>query len=279
MKIEKLPFLTICFSFLILFNYLRLTNFSITVSPNLEDIIMFASSHFNPLGIFTYFWFHLWSKHLVVNLLMLTIFGFLLESSISKKKFFVFYISSGVIVGLISFFLSPYTPIIGASGVTFALFGAAMVCRPIRSLLALFILSLLIIPYLVDPLIASFIQKKEKELVQTTQKMTKEIQESQKKLEELKQRYVAGNVSKEVYENTTEKIQIQIKKLNESIEKFSKEKEKIEETKKISITFPVAEHLHIVGMWVGILLVLILEPNKIGIWNRFMFWLVKKSEK
>jgi ABC-type multidrug transport system fused ATPase/permease subunit len=210
---------------------------------------------------------------------MLIIFGFLLESSISKKKFFIFYIASGIIIGLISFFLSPYTPIIGASGVAFALFGAAMICRPVKSLLALFILSSFLIPHLIDPFVTSIIHKKEKELTQTTQKITQKIQESQKRLEELKHEYTTGNVSKEVYESITRDIQSQIKKFNESVKKISKEKIKIEETKRISITFPVAEHLHIVGMWVGICLLLILEPDKIKRWNKFIIWFLKRVKK
>lgn len=66
------------------------------------------------------------SAHLISNLLGLALFGLILEGKIGPRKVLFLFLTSGIIINL----LTTYPRSLGASGAIYALIGALMVLRP-----------------------------------------------------------------------------------------------------------------------------------------------------
>ncbi len=89
----------------------------------------------------TYLFLHAGLWHLVLNMLMLWLFGSVLEGAWGSKKFLFFYFFTGIGAGLCSFifaFQSP-NPVLGASGAIFGLLVAYAVMFPESIILLFFI--------------------------------------------------------------------------------------------------------------------------------------------
>lgn len=89
----------------------------------------------------SYMFVHVGLWHLVVNMLMLWLFGPAVEAAWGRKKFLFYYFLTGVGAGLCSFvvsFRSP-TPVIGASGAIFGILVAYAMMFPESIILLFFI--------------------------------------------------------------------------------------------------------------------------------------------
>ncbi|MBT3232193.1 MAG: rhomboid family intramembrane serine protease [Calditrichaeota bacterium] len=80
----------------------------------------------------TYMFMHAGLMHILFNMLMLWMFGSVLESAWGKKEFIRFYFLTGIGAGLSNCFLTPSmpTPIIGASGSMYGLLAAYGILFP-----------------------------------------------------------------------------------------------------------------------------------------------------
>jgi membrane associated rhomboid family serine protease len=72
-----------------------------------------------PWTIITYMFLHGGMWHLVFNMLGLFFFGPRIESRLGSQRFAVLYFLSGITGAIVSFFFSPFAPIIGASAGVF----------------------------------------------------------------------------------------------------------------------------------------------------------------
>lgn len=83
----------------------------------------------------TYLFVHADLSHLLVNMIGLFFFGTQVERSMGSKEFLLFYFTTGILAGLISFAIYAvtgawYTLLIGASGAVFAILLAFAVANP-----------------------------------------------------------------------------------------------------------------------------------------------------
>ncbi len=160
--LPKLPLATLYLFSGILFVYYLSVNFLPFISPN-YDILSSLGLHFNaPWSIFTYMFIHLWPSHLIVDALLLLVFGVIVENRVGGWKMLIIFLSSGFIGGLVNLFFFPTKILIGSSGAVFGLIGAAIVLHPFLSF-SLFALSLNvfapIVTIAVDNAEAAFVQK------------------------------------------------------------------------------------------------------------------------
>src|SRR5262245_12925722 len=72
-----------------------------------------------PWTLIPYTFLHASLGHIFSNMLSLVVFGPRLEAHLGSSKFLGLYFTSGIAGALLSFFLTPYTQIIGASGAVF----------------------------------------------------------------------------------------------------------------------------------------------------------------
>jgi membrane associated rhomboid family serine protease len=94
------------------------------VAPTLSRAMMFVPALVlqHPWTLVTYMFAHAGTWHLFFNMLALVFFGPRVEVEMGERDFLLLYFVSGMTGGLLSF-VSPWTPIVGASG---ALYGVMM---------------------------------------------------------------------------------------------------------------------------------------------------------
>src|SRR5262245_47914156 len=96
-----------------------------------HDLLMMVAAPF------TYQFIHGGWMHLVINMVSLAAFGAPVERLLGTRRFIIFYLSAGVVAGLVHALLFPDSvdPVIGASGAISGVFGAVlMLMRRIGSL-------------------------------------------------------------------------------------------------------------------------------------------------
>jgi membrane associated rhomboid family serine protease len=81
-----------------------------------------AESLIRPWTLITYMFMHAGFSHILFNMLGLFFFGPRLELELGGKRFLVLYFISGLTGGFLSFFFTPYSPIVGASGAVYGVF-------------------------------------------------------------------------------------------------------------------------------------------------------------
>ena len=93
-------------------------------NPQIEQLLMFvpAMALERPWTIVTYMFLHGGFTHLLFNMLGLFFFGPRLELELGERQFLILYFLSGITGAALSFFLSPTTAIIGASGGVYGVF-------------------------------------------------------------------------------------------------------------------------------------------------------------
>ena len=99
-----------------------------SLSPALNEQLMLvpALAFLRPWTLVTYMFLHGGFGHIFFNMLALFFFGPRLEAELGSKNFLLLYFISGIMGGLLSFFFTPYTAIIGASGAVYGvMFGFA----------------------------------------------------------------------------------------------------------------------------------------------------------
>ncbi len=159
---EWLPLVTLYLFSITLFIYYLSVSFFPFISPS-YDILSKFGLHLNaPWSVITYMFVHLWPSHLLVDCLLLLIFGTIVERRIGGVKMLSIFIVSGILGGLVNLFFFPTKILIGSSGGGFGLIGAAVVLSPKISL-ALFVLSLNlfapIVVKIVDSVETSFVER------------------------------------------------------------------------------------------------------------------------
>ena len=93
-------------------------------NPRLLGLLAFLPRFalFQPWTIVTYQFAHAGLGHLLFNMLGLFFFGPRLELELGERQFLILYFLSGITGAALSFFLSPTTAIIGASGGVYGVF-------------------------------------------------------------------------------------------------------------------------------------------------------------
>jgi membrane associated rhomboid family serine protease len=81
-----------------------------------------AESLLRPWTLVTYMFMHAGFGHILFNMLGLFFFGPRLEAELGGKRFLWLYFISGLAGGFLSFFFTPYSPIVGASGAVYGVF-------------------------------------------------------------------------------------------------------------------------------------------------------------
>ena len=101
----------------------------------------------NPWVYITSIFLHASLEHLIVNMVVLLIFGTYLERILGPKLLLIIFILAGIIgnIGYQITSFSPYTPGLGASGSIYGLMGALAVLDPLQVVYLGFILPLPII--------------------------------------------------------------------------------------------------------------------------------------
>lgn len=103
------------------------------------------SFNFQIWQIFTYQFLHADFSHIFFNMLMLWMFGMEIENLWGSKKFLIFYLTAGVVGGLLQLFLAPIfgsglAPTIGASGAVYGVMVAFALFFPDRYIFVYFLL-------------------------------------------------------------------------------------------------------------------------------------------
>jgi len=96
-----------------------------------EGILINAGAQVNPLvaqgqvwRIFTAMFLHLNLLHIGLNMLSLFFIGGVVELVYGKWRYLVIYLGSGIVGGIVTYFLQPGAAAVGASGAIFGVFGA-----------------------------------------------------------------------------------------------------------------------------------------------------------
>ena len=89
----------------------------------------------------TYLFVHYGLWHLVVNMLMLWMFGAIIEEAWGSKRFLFYYFFTGIGAGICSivFAFNSFSPVVGASGAIFGLLVAYAMMFPDSIILLFFI--------------------------------------------------------------------------------------------------------------------------------------------
>lgn len=90
---------------------------SVTQELVFVPVLVFAK----PWTLITYMFLHGSMSHILFNMLGLLFFGPRLEIQLGERDFLLLYFISGIVAGLVSF-VTPYTPILGASGAVYGVF-------------------------------------------------------------------------------------------------------------------------------------------------------------
>lgn len=90
-------------------------------APVLTDALVFVPRlvFVRPWSIVTYMFLHGGLMHILFNMLGLFFFGSRVEERLGAQRFTILYFLSGISGAIVSFFFSPYAPIIGASAGVF----------------------------------------------------------------------------------------------------------------------------------------------------------------
>src|SRR4051812_38511018 len=89
-------------------------------------------AHLRPVTLLTSMFLHGGWSHIIGNMLFLWAFGKSLEDAMGHTKFFGFYLTCGVIAGIVHIFFNSYSrmPTVGASGAIAGVMGAYLVRFP-----------------------------------------------------------------------------------------------------------------------------------------------------
>lgn len=101
-----------------------------TLFPTLTDyLVLDQSSWIQPWRFLTSIFLHSGVAHLFLNLFALALFGSILESLISSRRFLIVFLTSGILANLIA--VNFYNSSLGASGAIFGVLGALVILRPL----------------------------------------------------------------------------------------------------------------------------------------------------
>ena len=92
----------------------------------------FIPDHFRWLNVLTSLFMHGGWLHLISNMVFLWVFGPMVEETLGRSRFLIFYLLCGVAATLTQYAMNPYSriPQIGASGAIFGVMGAYLIKFP-----------------------------------------------------------------------------------------------------------------------------------------------------
>ncbi|MBU1136209.1 MAG: rhomboid family intramembrane serine protease [Nanoarchaeota archaeon] len=106
-----------------------------SIIPGFTELFLLNSSKsFEIWRFVTSIFLHGSSIHLVYNLFALLLFGLILESLISSRKFLIVFFLTGIFANLISVFF--YEKSLGASGAIFGIIGTLTILKPLMTVWA-----------------------------------------------------------------------------------------------------------------------------------------------
>jgi len=107
------------------------TSFFLQIFPLYNEMFALYPAHViaRPWTLVTYMFLHGSFAHLLFNMLFLFFFGPRLESLVGSKTFLGIYLGSGVIAG-IGHVLTSSSPVVGASGALYGIFGCLAIIAP-----------------------------------------------------------------------------------------------------------------------------------------------------
>jgi len=101
----------------------------ILFSSFIDILVLDQTSWQQPWRFVTAIFLHGGIAHLLLNLFALVLFGSILESLISSKRFLVVFFTTGILANLIA--VNFYDSSLGASGAIFGILGALIILRPL----------------------------------------------------------------------------------------------------------------------------------------------------
>lgn len=106
-------------------------SFFLQIFPPYNEMFALYPTHViaRPWTLLTYMFLHANFVHLLFNMLFLFFFGPRLESLIGSKTFLEIYLGSGIIAG-VGHVLTSSSPVVGASGALYGIFGCLAVIAP-----------------------------------------------------------------------------------------------------------------------------------------------------
>ena len=115
-------------------------NTGLIPSPSVLALYPFGSELFHPYQIVSHMFMHDWGSfgHLMFNMLTLFFLGPWVEQVLGPKKFLQLYFISGLGALALHWLLTPYVPIVGASGAIYGVLIAFAVLFPNTKLMLLF---------------------------------------------------------------------------------------------------------------------------------------------
>lgn len=93
-------------------------------APGLMDAMMLVPAYaiVRPWTLFTYMFMHASPSHILFNMLGLYFFGPRVELELGGARYLWLYFISGLMGAVLSFFFTPFAPIVGASGAIYGVF-------------------------------------------------------------------------------------------------------------------------------------------------------------
>ena len=101
----------------------------ILFSSFIDILVLDQTSWQQPWRFVTAIFLHGGIAHLLLNLFAIVLFGSILESLISSKRFLVVFFTTGILANLIA--VNFYDSSLGASGAIFGILGALIILRPL----------------------------------------------------------------------------------------------------------------------------------------------------
>ncbi|MBP8626335.1 MAG: rhomboid family intramembrane serine protease [Syntrophorhabdales bacterium] len=156
LKTRTFPIITTCIIFVNILIFLW-QRFTLTPSENefifkyyglmpYDFWVSLSSNHglipYNVMTIFTSMFLHGGIPHIGGNMLYMFIFGKSVEDSLGRKRFFLFYLLSGITAAIFQLLYDPQSkiPMIGASGAVSGILGAYLILFPRAKIVTMLII-------------------------------------------------------------------------------------------------------------------------------------------
>ncbi len=193
-----------------------------------QTLIAYGFQYSNPLAIFTYSFLHVSPSHLIGNMVIFALIGFIAEKKLRFKDYAAIYFLAGGVGALIFAYLEPNTVLVGASAAVAGLLIPAILIDFKKAFLFLIVgflaLGFFIIPT-VNSLIADYQMSLDNQFIdlqdalidtsvakaQVDETLNETIREKQI-FDEL---YQQGNISPEVYNSSVSVLNEQVQNLTD----------------------------------------------------------------
>ena len=244
-----------------------------------QTLVAYGFQYSNPLAIITYSFLHVSPSHLIGNMVLFALIGFIAEKKLRLKDYLAIYFLAGAVGALIFAYFEPNTVLVGASAAVAGLMIPAILIDFKKAFLFMIVgfaaLGLFIIPT-VNSMIAGYQMSLDNQLIdlqdalidtgvektQVDETLTETISEKQI-FEEL---YQQGNISQEEYNSSVSVLNEQVQNLTEkSIEIEEQHNELLQQVGEVNKTKVVLDQgvdeekrsrtntaVHVAGSLVGL---------------------------